>query len=116
MTHSNKIIFRCFFSLLFFLVFLLSCSENNSIDKEILAKTYVDILVAEEYYKNIDSINIEKEKVFKKYSIDTASYYSTLKSFSSDKESWNDFFKLANTYLDTLKANVKSSTLKIEQL
>jgi len=113
---KNKLNLKYFFVVFISFIFYTNCSDNNSIDKKTLAKAYVDILVVEEYYKNIDSINIEKEKVFKKYTIDTASYYSTLKSFSSDQESWDKFFKLANTYLDTLKANVKSPTQKIKKL
>ncbi|MCP5061251.1 MAG: hypothetical protein GY936_02155 [Ignavibacteriae bacterium] len=98
------------------LIIITNCSENNLIEKETLAKAYVDILVVEEYYQNIDSLRIEKEKVFQKYSIDQESYDLEIKSFSSNQESWDEFFKLANTYLDTLKANIKVPNSKIKKL
>ena len=108
---------RIYLGLFLVSIYLITnCTENNLIEKETLAKAYVDILVVEEYYQNIDSLRIEKEKVFQKYSIDQESYDLEIKSFSSNQESWDEFFKLANTYLDTLKANIKVPNSKIKKV
>ena len=116
--NKNRLLFKRLYLLLFLvsLFFITNCKENNLIEKETLAKAYVDILVVEEYYQNIDSLKIEKEKVFQKYSIDQENYKLEIKSFSSNQESWDEFFKLANTYLDTLKANIKVPNSKIKKL
>ena len=108
---------RIYLGLFLVSIYLITnCTENNLIEKKTLAKAYVDILVVEEYYQNIDSLRIEKEKVFQKYSIDQESYDLEIKSFSSNQESWDEFFKLANTYLDTLKANIKVPNSKIKKV
>ena len=49
-------------------------------------------------------------KIFEKYSINEAIYDSAFKKFTHDREKWESFFDLANVYLDTLKANVKTRT------
>lgn len=115
---KNRLMLKRLYLLLFLisLFFITNCKENNLIEKETLAKAYVDILVVEEYYQNIDSLKIEKEKVFQKYSMDKESYDLEIRSFSSNQKSWDEFFKLANTYLDTLKANVKVPNSKIKKL
>lgn len=115
---ENRLMLKRLYLLLFLisLFFITNCKENNEIEKETLAKAYVDILVVEEYFQNIDSLRIEKQKVFQNYSIDQESYDLEIKSFSSNQESWDEFFKLANTYLDTLKANIKVPNSKIKRL
>ena len=41
------------------------------------------------------------------YSIDREEYDSSFAKFEYDSEEWNDFFNLATTYLDSLKARQK---------
>ena len=76
---------------------------------ETLALVYVDLLVVDDLYLDTDSLEIKRTEVFNKYSVSQAEYDSTFKMFSSDKEKWDLFFDLANTYLDTLKSDLKKS-------
>ncbi len=96
----NKIIF---ISIL--ISFSLSyCSDDKEVELDRLAKTYVDLLVVEDFYEGSDSLEIKKAEVYKKYNLDTATYNASFKRINYDQEKWNEFFKLANTYLDSLKA------------
>lgn len=95
------------FVLLFTLFFFSFCSTQEKENKEIIAKIYVDLLVVEEFYTNPDSIRIKKAEVFDKYQIDKAVYNESLINLSSDQKEWDEFFSLANKYLDTLKAHLE---------
>ncbi len=96
-----------------FLVFILfaACSDNK-IEIEKLAKVYVDLSVAEDYYSDSDSLEIKKKEIFRKYSISESNYKESFIKFGSNKEKWDEFYKLADTYLDTLKSNLKNSRKK----
>ncbi len=98
-------------SLFAILFFSLQCSNSKEIEIEELAKVYVDLLVVEDYYNDTDSIEVKKSEVFLKYSIDTGSYYNSFRSIKADSEEWEKFYNFANTYLDTLKANLTTTTL-----
>lgn len=91
------------------LISFIGCEDKSEIELETLAKVYVDVLVVEDFYNNTDSLEIKRAKVFEKYTLTEAIYDSTFKKFSYDKEKWDTFFKLANTYLDTLKSDLKKS-------
>ena len=94
--------------------FTLSCSDNSKIELKTLAKTYVDLLVVEDFYVDSDSLEIKKAEVFSKNGIDTSSYFSSFKSIKTDNEKWDEFFNLANTYLDSLKAELKETSEPIK--
>lgn len=94
---------------LFLFLFIFACSSKNEIEVEKLAKIYVDLLIVEETFNDNDSLNLKREEVFSKYSITEEIYDSSFKMFEYDDEKWDKFFNLSNEYLDTLKANVKSS-------
>ena len=96
---------------LIFLLLLISCSEENTIDSESLAKVYVDILVIEDYYAGTDSISVKKDEIFNKYSITEKEYHSSFQKIGNNREEWDKFFDLANNYLDTLKEKVKNEKL-----
>lgn len=101
--------------LVFCLSFLiLACSQKKKVEIETLAKVYVDLLVAEDYYKDTDSLDRKRDEVFKKYSVTEDIYDSTYKQFSYNKEEWDKFFDLANAYLDTLKSHLKKPSLQKE--
>lgn len=98
------------------LFFLIGCEDKQEIEIDTLAKVYVDVLVVEDFYNNTDSLETKRAEVFEKYSVTEAIYDSTFKQFTYDKEKWDSFFKLANTYLDTLKSDLKKSSKPIESI
>lgn len=98
-------------NIILFILLLTSCSDQKKIDTELIAKAYVDILVVEDFYTGTDSIAIKKSEIFEKYSITENEYLSSFEQFGSDREEWDLFFDLANSYLDTLKAEVKTEKL-----
>ncbi|VAX29859.1 hypothetical protein MNBD_IGNAVI01-1448 [hydrothermal vent metagenome] len=95
-----------------FLIFLIGsiffingCSSEDKVDKDKIAHLYVDILVTQETYKyNIDSLKIAVDSLYKEYQLTEQQYKSSLEKFKYDEQSWTEFFKLAEVYLDTLKA------------
>lgn len=101
------------FSTLFFLVVILIsfqfCSNQKNVDLETLSKVYVDLLVVEDFYSGTDSVKIKKEEVFKKYEIDSTSYFNSYKSLKYNDAKWNEFFNLSQAYLDTLKSKQKKN-------
>ena len=81
-----------------------SCGNKEKIDREVLAHTYVDLLIAEqEFREKPDSLLIKKTEIFDKYNLNEKEYLSVLESYSSEKEKWDKFFSLAKTYLDSLQ-------------
>lgn len=98
---------------LFILLFLSFCSIQKKVDKKILSKIYVDLLVVEEYYTNPDSIKIKKKEVYDNYKMDKSVYDENLKKFKADQKEWDEFFTLANKYLDSLKANVEPDLKRV---
>jgi len=93
----------------FFIVILVlsfqCCSFENSPDEEQLAHLYVDLLVADETYShNSDSLSIARDSLFEKYQVNENQYKKVIKGLGEKEETWDDFFALAQEYLDTLKA------------
>lgn len=96
-------------NLLFLLTLIfLSCSDSAEVDKSTLAKAYVDLLVVEDFYIDSDSLEIKKEEIFNKYSLTKETYDSSFAKFSFNREEWDEFFNLANEYLDSLKSRQPS--------
>ncbi len=95
------------------IIFLFACSKEKTIEKETLAKVYVDLLLAEDIYVGTDSLELKKNEIFVKYGINKDLYDSTFIRFEHDTEKWDDFFNIANSYLDTLKANEKKTENKL---
>ena len=98
----------------FIILFLFSCQSDTNIEKEKLAKVYVDLLLADELYAETDSLERKKTEIFEKYSIIKKDYDSSFVNMKYDSEEWNIFFDLATAYLDTLKAHQKLSEEKRE--
>ena len=96
------------------LLLIISCTSETPIEKETLAKVYVDLLLADELYVDTDSLERKKKEILEKYSIDREDYDSSFANFEYNSEEWNKFFDLATTYLDTLKAHQKISEEKKE--
>jgi hypothetical protein len=94
---------------LFFLLSFFSCTDEKEVEVETLARVYVDLLVVEDFYLDSDSLEFKRTEVFNNYSVSKAEYDSAFKMFSSDKKKWDFFFDLSNTYLDTLKSDLKKS-------
>lgn len=96
------------FILFFSISLLISCSKEKIVDKDVMVKTYVDLLISEEINsRNPEEFQKGKEDVFIKYGITEEDYTRTLESFKADKEIWDEFFELSFEYLDTLRANEK---------
>lgn len=69
-----------------------------------MAHLYVDILVSEETYKhNKDSLKIVADSLYVYYQISAEEYKKEIEKFNFSKETWDEFFKLSEEYLDTLK-------------
>lgn len=85
--------------------FIVGCSSENEVDKDKIAHLYVDLLVTQETYKyNVDSLEIAVDSLYKEYQLTEQQYKSSLEKFKYDEQTWSEFFKLAEVYLDTLKA------------
>ncbi len=95
-------------NILIFLVLsfiLIGCDSEEKINKEKVAHLYVDLLIAQETYKyNVDSLKITTDSLYNEYQLTETQYKNTLEKFKYDEETWNEFFKIAEEYLDTLKA------------
>ncbi len=100
---------------LFLLLCTIGCNDKKEVEIETLAQVYVDLLVAEDFYKNTDSLEIKRTEIFEKYTVSEVEYDSTFKIFGYDKEKWEKFFELAVSYLDTLKSEQKKSA-KLKEL
>ena len=102
---------------LFIVVLVLSfqsCSFENSPDEEQLAHLYVDLLVTDETYSHDnDSLIIARDSLFEKYQLNENEYKIAIKDLGEEEKTWEDFFALAQEYLDTLKAR-EAAGKKIE--
>lgn len=88
--------------------FLASCAKEKNIDKDVMVKAYVDLLISEEINsRNPEEFQKGKEDVFLKHGITEEDYTRTLESFEADKEVWDEFFELSFAYLDTLRTAEK---------
>lgn len=99
------------FLVIIFMIVSLSffrCSEDKDVNLDKLAKVYVDLLVVEDYYEGTDSLEIKKAEIYEKYDLDTATFNKSFRKINYDQEKWNEFFKITNTYLDSLKAKNKN--------
>ena len=91
------------------------CAPEEEYDKRKTAHLYVDILVAEETYKhNIDSLKIITDSLYSYYQISGEEYKRGIEKFNYSEETWDEFFKLAEEYLDTLKASEERKNIKTD--
>lgn len=97
---------------IFPIILHVSCSDGKKIDDTQLAQAYVDLLVVEDYYSESDSLDMKRERVFKKYSISEEEYDTAFVKMSYDAERWENFFNLANSYLDSLKIEVRDGKIQ----
>ena len=97
------------FLIVLLLVLLTGCADNENMELEKKSKVYVDLLIVEDYYKDTDSLELKRDEVFSKYSINEAIYDSSFKKFEYDSEKWELFFSLSNAYLDSLKGDITAS-------
>ncbi|MEW5843710.1 MAG: DUF4296 domain-containing protein [Bacteroidota bacterium] len=85
--------------------FIFSYCSQKKYPRDLLAKIYVENLVAEGKYDfNPDSLRFYQQKVFAKYKITQDQFKSALKSYQDDPKEWDGFFKRAKVMLDSLKA------------
>ena len=85
-------------------ILISACSKQKEYDKTKMAHLYVDILIAGESYKhNIDSLKIVTDSLYSYYQISDEEYKRGIEKFNYSEETWDEFFKLSEEYLDTLK-------------
>ncbi len=88
------------------LLLLFTGCKSHEIDSDTAVKVYVENLIAEEKYSSKpDSLNIERQTIFKKYNVSQADFDNYLQSMNDDTGKWEEFFKNADTYLNELKAS-----------
>ena len=88
-------------------VIIVSCTSSE-IEPEIMSKTYVEILIAQEKFpKGSDSLISATQNIFDKYKISKNDYFSTIKAYEADQVKWDEFFKNSREYLDSLKSQNK---------
>ena len=64
----------------------------------------MDIIVADETYKHDkDSLKMFTDSLYNFYKIPSDDYKNELEKFKFDEETWDEFFQLAESYLDSLK-------------
>lgn len=64
----------------------------------------MDIIVADETYKHDkDSLKMFTDSLYNFYKIPSEDYKNELEKFKFDEETWDEFFQLAESYLDSLK-------------
>jgi hypothetical protein len=97
------------------LIFTIACSSDKISPEKKTAHLFVDILIAEEAYKTMpDSLKVRVDSLYNYYGTDSLNYLQTLESFKYDKETWDNFFKYAEEYLDTLKAHEINFSRNVE--
>jgi hypothetical protein len=97
--------------LIIILVFLIGCNLASKPSSKEIASLYVDLLIAEEEYKtDSDSLIIVTDSLYQLYKISEDVYMSELESFKYNEETWTEFFKLAEDYLDSLKVRENRNT------
>ena len=90
-------------SFIFLSLFIASCSKDRILDEDKFVKVYTDLVIANdtipEKTANFDSV---KQAVFNKYGITAGQYDSTVNYYNKNVERWQNFFKAATAYIDTL--------------
>ncbi len=90
------------FSTVLFLLF--ACSGKSNLPTEKIARAYAEITFNEELYRGKpDSIEAHKKAVLKKYGLKESELAKTMEKIPADKKAWNEFFKVANFVLDSLR-------------
>ncbi len=96
--------------LLLLAVLVLTCCAEKKTPREVLVKTYVENIIAEEaYFNNADSLRVHREKIFKDNGISRQLFLDGLKKLQSEPGAWDLFFKEASDMLDSLRRAGKIS-------
>lgn len=92
-------------SIILFFSIITGCTSDKESNSTLLPQLYVDILIAQESYRHdSDSLKIITDSLYKHYQIPQDQYKREIEKFRFDEETWDEFFKLAEEYLDSLKA------------
>ncbi len=98
------------FSSLLLILFLSSCSSHKNDSESLkMAHIYVDLLIAGE--KAPYDSTVSRDLVFQKYDVTNKNFQQFLKSLGSNQKKWDEFFNLAQRYLDSLKSSAKAQPL-----
>lgn len=92
------------YTALLFIFTFISCNNSSNVDEKTIAKVYVEILVQQQLHKNNpDTLKIIENDIYKKYNLTEKLYKESFKKLGDDQEKWREFFKIAKSYLDSLK-------------
>lgn len=96
----NTLIFVLFlFSILYY-----GCDEEPKVERDRLVKVYVEKTIAQSKYANYpESLDSAKQAIFKRYNLTEKDYKTAIENIDPKNEYWDNFFKEARAYLDTLK-------------
>ena len=94
--------------LFLFSVLYYGCDEEPKVEREKLVKIYVEKTIAQSKYANFpDSLITAKQAIFTKYNLTEEQYDKAINEIEPKSEYWDEFFKEAKTYLDTLNKTSK---------
>ncbi len=99
--------FRYTISAAFILILLFSCSNERRSNDKVLAKMYVDLMIAEESaVSGADSLRKSLDRIYDSYSMTKDEYAEGISELKEDYERWSLFFEYAQAYLDSLKSRI----------
>lgn len=90
--------------ILLIFLFVTSCGLKNEISKQDAAEIYVHLqIIKEQYRDSTELIKSHSKKLFEKYKITKHDYQDFIAGFKESEKEWNEFFDLAEKYLNELK-------------
>ncbi len=105
---SNKTTF-IFHTCLLILLITAACGGKKHYDDKLLAKVYVENLIArEKYLGSKDSLDLVLNNIFKESGISQQEYENELKSFADEYDRWKQFFREAESYLTERQESMSS--------
>lgn len=89
----------------FICILVISCNNEREIDREKLAKAFVEILIAKEKYSNnYSEFKNVRDSVFVKYNYSETEYTKELNSVLNNDD-WESFYDSSQSYLVKLRDN-----------
>ncbi len=95
---------------LIILIILLAtaCESSPDLNKETTAMIYVDrLFLKEKYGAREDSLVVKLDSMFLSYNTTQAVFDSSMRYYMSNDKRLDEFFDIADAYVDSLKVNPK---------
>jgi len=90
--------------LLAILFITVGCEKQAELDKQTTARIYVDkLFLQEKFSDNSDTVKLKLDSMFLHYHTSEAVFDSSIKFYMADEKRLDDFFDVADDYVDTLK-------------